>query len=105
MTKQEFIEKLDQFNVDDSSYDTNGITNYAFVTFSKWKQNVNWEFFQSNMTLSGIRYAASVFNEDVFNKQHVKILFVDGNTNDLTEIVNTEVDYGERDRDRSSAEV
>ena len=45
------------------------------------------------MTKSGIHYAASVFAEDVSDKQHIKVLFIDGNTNELIEIVNTEKEY------------
>jgi hypothetical protein len=93
MTKNDFIQMIENFESPPDSYDDRGITNHVFITFSKWRSDERWEFVQSNMTKSGIHYAASVFAEDIFNKQHIKVLFVDGNTNELIEIVNTEKDY------------
>lgn len=75
-------EKLDQ-------YDESGATEGLYMVFSKWKDNERWSFVQSFVTLSGLYFGMSRIDPSVYEKQYIRILFINGNDDHVIEIVNT----------------
>lgn len=88
MNKQELYDlanKIEDINLNNSSGGNIGL----YVLFSQWKGEKDWTFVQSYLTKSGFLYMFKNTVDDVVEKQEIKLVFVNGNTNECIELLNT----------------
>ena len=92
MTVEEFVNDLKETWIDEAR-DASGKSEGCFLIFSKWKDDVNLSYSQTFDSKDSMLLSASQINQDVFDRQHVCVLYLNPNWNQpYFELLNTE-DY------------
>ena len=95
MTVEEFINDLKNIEIEETR-DAGGNLEGCYIIFSKWRYDTNWTYSQTFDSKDMMLTAASQFNQDVLNRQHVIVAFVNPNWGQpYFELLNTEDYYDE----------
>jgi len=88
----EFASKVEEVNTKNTSGGTNGL----YLLFTQWKEDTFWTFVQSYLTKEGFLHMIKNSNEEILERQNLKLMFANGNTHEFIELFNTkEVDDDE----------
>ena len=92
MTVEEFVNDLKETWIDET-HDVSGKPEGCFLIFGKWKDDEKLSYSQTFDTKDSMLLSASQINQDVFDRQHILVLYLNPNWNQpYFELLNTE-DY------------
>ena len=92
MTVEEFVNDLKETWIDEER-DESGKPEGCFLIFGKWKDDEKLSYSQTFDSKDSMLLSASQINQDVFDRQHILVLYLNPNWNQpYFELLNTE-DY------------
>tara|TARA_E500000178_G_C16857919_1_gene678260 strand:- start:2 stop:289 length:288 start_codon:yes stop_codon:yes gene_type:complete len=92
MTVEEFVNDLKETWIDEER-DASGKPEGCFLIFGKWKDDEKLSYSQTFDSKDSMLLSASQINQDVFDRQHILVLYLNPNWNQpYFELLNTE-DY------------